>query len=139
METQEEREARLRAAAKRIGGVFHDSSGSQTYTTMYDIEADAKEWSTGLQWAMDEELKTGRYYSASDMERKWHVEPIFITLKKFLKKDTLGDTKLAKEVYRSAYNQGVRIENKDGEKAYPKAWLEMFFGNLDELANFLKD
>ena len=73
------------------------------------------------------------------MERKWHVEPIFITLKKFLKKDTLGDTKLAKEVYRSAYNQGVRIENKDGEKAYPKAWLEMFFGNLDELANFLKD
>ena len=73
------------------------------------------------------------------MERKWHVEPIFITLKKFLKKDTLGDTKLAKEVYRCAYNQGVRIENKDGEKAYPKAWLEMCFGNLDELAKFLKD
>ena len=135
METQEEREARLR----RLKGVFVDSSGSKTYTSMYDIEADAKEWTTGLHWAMDEELKTGKTYSASDIEIKWHVEPIFITLKKYLKKDTLGDTKLAKEVYRSAYNQGVRIENKDGEKAYPKAWLEMFFGNLDELAKFLKD
>jgi len=139
METREEREARLKAAAKRIGGVFQDSSGSQTYTSLYDMEADAKEWTTGLQWAMDEELKTGKSYSASDVERKWHVEPRFITLKKYLKKDTLGDTKLAKEVYRSAYNQGVTIRNKDGEKSYPKAWLELFFGNLDELANFLKD
>ena len=139
METKEQREARLKAAAKRIGGVFQDTSGSQTYTTMYEMEADAKEWSTGLEWNHDEQLKTGRSYSASDMERKWHVEPKFITLKKYLKKDTLGDTKLAKEVYRSAYNQGVRIENKDCEKAYPKAWLEMYFGNLDELANFLKD
>ena len=146
METREEREARLKAAAKRIGGVFQDSSGSQYHTarvddiaTMYDIETDAKEWATGLHWAREEELKTGKSYSASDMERKWHVEPRFITLKKYLKKDTLGDTKLAKEVYRSAYNQGVTIRNKDGEKAYPKAWLEMFFGNLDELANFLKN
>mgnify|MGYP003109927583 FL=1 len=135
METQEEREARL----KRLKGVFQDSSGSQIYTqqSMYDIEADAKEWTTGLQWAMDEELKTGKTYSASDVERKWHVEPIFITLKKYLKKSP--GPKLGKEVYRSAYNQGVRIESKDGEKAYPKAWLEMFFGNLDELAKFLKD
>ena len=86
METQEEREARLRAAAKRIGGVFQDSSGSQTYTTMYDIEADAKEWTTGLHWAMDEELKTGKTYSASESERKWHVEPRFISLKEYLKK-----------------------------------------------------
>jgi len=139
METKEEREARLKAAAQRIGGVFVDSSGSATYTHMYDIETDAKEWTTGLHWTQDEQLKTGRSYSASEMERKWHVEPRFITLKKYLKKDTLGDTKLAKEVYRSAYNQGVMIKNKDGEKAYPKAWLEMFFGNLDELANFLKD
>ena len=135
METEAQKQARL----ARLKGVFVDSSGSKTYTSMYDIEADAKEWTTGLQWAQDEELKTGRSYSASDMERKWHVEPKFITLKKYLKKDTLGDTKLAKEVYRSAYNQGVTIRNKDGEKAYPKAWLEMFFGNLDELANFLKD
>ena len=142
METKEQREARLKAAAKRIGGVFQDTSGSQMVTrTMYDVEADAKEWTSGtdLRWDFDEELKTGKSYSASDMERKWHVEPKFITLKKYLKRDTLGDTKLAKEVYRSAYNQGVTIRNKDGEKAYPKAWLEMFFGNLDELANFLKD
>jgi hypothetical protein len=137
METQEEREARLRAAAKRIGGVFQDASGSQIYTSMYDIEADAREWATGLHWAMDEELKTGKTYSASDVEIKWHVEPIFITLKEYLKKSP--GPKLGKEVYRSAYNQGVRIESKDGEKAYPKAWLEMFFGNLDELAKFLKD
>ena len=60
-----------------------------------------------------------------------------VTLKKYLKKSP--GAKLGKEVYRSAYNQGVRIENEGGEKAYPKAWLEMFFGNLDELANFLKD
>ena len=134
METKAEREARLARMKAAFGSGSH-----QTYTNMYEIEADAKEWTTGLHWAMDEELKTGKSYSASDMERKWHVEPIFITLKKYLKKDTLGDTKLAKEVYRSAYNQGVRIENEGGEKAYPKAWLEMFFGNLDELANFLKD
>ena len=133
METEEQKQARLR----RLKGVFQDSSGSQIYTSMYDIEADAREWTTGLQWAMDEELKTGKTYSASDVERKWHVEPKFITLKKYLKKSP--GAKLGKEVYRSAYNQGVRIENKDGEKAYPKAWLEMFFGNLDELANFLKD
>ena len=133
METEAQKQARLARMKAAFG------SGSYTSTNMYDIEADAKEWTTGLHWAMDEELKTGRSYSASDVERKWHVEPIFITLKKYLKRDTLGDTKLAKEVYRSAYNQGVRIENKDGEKAYPKAWLEMFFGNLDELANFLKD
>jgi len=137
METREEREARLKAAAKRIGGVFQDSSGSQTYTSLYDMEADAKEWTTGLQWAMDEELKTGKSYSASDVERKWHVEPKFITLKKYLKKSP--GTKLGKEVYRSAYNMGVVIQSKDGEKTYPKAWLELFFGNLDELANFLKD
>ena len=133
METKEERAARIR----RLKGVIVDSSGSKTYTNMYEIEADAKEWTTGLHWAMDEELKTGRSYSASDVERKWHVEPIFITLKKYLKKSP--GAKLGKEVYRSAYNQGVRIENEGGEKAYPKAWLEMFFGNLDELANFLKD
>ena len=135
METEEEKEARL----KRLKGVFVDSSGSKIYTqqSMYDIEADAREWTTGLQWAMDEELKTGKTYSASDIEIKWHVEPIFITLKEYLKKSP--GTKLGKEVYRSAYNQGVRIESKDGEKAYPKAWLEMFFGNLDELAKFLKD
>ena len=107
--------------------------------TKEEREARLKEWTTGLHWTQDEQLKTGRSYSASEMERKWHVEPRFITLKKYLKKDTLGDTKLAKEVYRSAYNQGVMIKNKDGEKAYPKAWLELFFGNLDELANFLKD
>ena len=137
METKEEKEARLRAAAKRIGGVFQDSSGSQTYTTMYEIEADAKEWTTGLHWSQDEELKTGKSYSASDIERKWHVEPKFIGLKKYLKK-TPGE-KLSKEVYRSAYNQGVTIQQGDEGKEYPKAWLEMFFGNLDELANFLKD
>ena len=139
METQEEREARLNRVASRLAGVFQDSSGSHTYTqqSMYDIEADAKEWTTGLQWEIDETLKTGKTYSASDMEKKWHVEPKFITLKKYLKKSP--GPKLGKEVYRSAYNQGVRIESKDGEKAYPKAWLEMFFGNLDELAKFLKD
>ena len=133
METEEQKQARLARMKAAFG------SGSYTSTSMYDIEADAKEWTTGLHWDMDEELKTGKSYSASDMERKWHVEPKFITLKKYLKRDTLGDTKLAKEIYRSAYNQGVTIRNKDGEKAYPKAWLEMFFGNLDELANFLKD
>ena len=110
---------------------------SGSLSNLYDIEADAKEWSTGLQWAPAEELKTGKTYSASEAERKWHVEPKFISLKKYLKKSP--GKKLAMEVYRSAYNQGVRIENKDGEKAYPKAWLEMFFGNLDELAKFLKD
>jgi len=133
METQEEREARLR----RLKGVFVDSSGSKTYTSMYEIEADAKEWTTGLHWSQDEELKTGKSYSASDMERKWHVEPKFISLKKYLKKGP-GE-KLSKEVYRSAYNQGVTIQQGDEGKEYPKAWLEMFFGNLDELANFLKD
>tara|TARA_R100001198_G_C5075323_1_gene119490 strand:+ start:154 stop:552 length:399 start_codon:yes stop_codon:yes gene_type:complete len=132
METKAERDARLARMKAAFGSGSH-----QTYTTMYDIEADAKEWTTGLHWAMDEELKTGKTYSASDMERKWHVEPKFITLKKYLKKSP--GKNLGKEVYRSAYNQGVRIENKNGEKAYPKAWLEMFFGNLDELANFLKD
>ena len=132
METKEEREARL----ARMKGAF--GSGSfHTYTTLYDIEADAKEWSTGLNWAQDEELKTGKTYSASDVERKWHVEPKFISLKKYLKKGP-GE-KLSKEVYRSAYNQGVTIQQGDEGKEYPKAWLEMFFGNLDELANFLKD
>ena len=108
METQEEREARL----KRLKGVFQDSSGSQIHTqqSMYDIEADAREWTTGLQWAMDEELKTGKTYSASEAERKWHVEPKFISLKKYLKKSP--GKKLAKEVYRSAYNQGVTIHRK---------------------------
>ena len=43
------------------------------------------------------------------------------------------------EVYRSAYNQGVTIQQGVDGKEYPKAWLEMFFGNLDELAKFLKD
>jgi hypothetical protein len=133
METEEQKQARL----ARMKAAFGDSGSFQTYTSMYDIEADAKEWTTGLQWEIDETLKTGRSYSASDVERKWHVEPIFITLKKYLKKSP--GAKLGKEVYRSAYNQGVRIENKNGEKAYPKAWLELFFGNLDELANFLKD
>ena len=132
METEEQKQARLARMKSAFG-----SGSSQTYTSMYEIEADAKEWSTGLHWSMDEELKTGKSYSASDMERKWHVEPKFITLKKYLKKSP--GAKLGKEVYRSAYNQGVRIENKNGEKAYPKAWLELFFGNLDELANFLKD
>ena len=58
-------------------------------------------------------------------------------MKKYLKKPP--GAKLAKEVYRSAYNQGVTIQQGDEGKEYPKAWLEMFFGNLDELANFLKD
>jgi hypothetical protein len=130
METEEQKQLRLLREAMK-------GSGSIYTRTMYDLEADAKEWSTGLQWAMDEELKTGRSYSASDVERKWHVEPKFISLKKYLKKSP--GKKLAKEVYRSAYNQGVTIQQGDDGKAYPKAWLEMFFGNLDELANFLKD
>jgi len=131
METEEEREARL----DRLKGAF--GTGSLKYdSNLYDAEVEATSW---VSFDPHEALKSGKSYSASDMERKWHVEPRFITLKKYLKKDTLGDTKLAKEVYRSAYNQGVTIRNKDGEKTYPKAWLEMFFGNLDELANFLKD
>jgi hypothetical protein len=130
METEEQKQLRLLREAMK-------GSGSIYTRTMYDLEADAKEWSTGLQWAMDEELKTGRSYSASDVERKWHVEPKFISLKKYLKKSP--GKKLAKEVYRSAYNQGVTIQQGDDGKEYPKAWLEMFFGNLDELANFLKD
>ncbi len=134
METEEQKQARL----ARMKAAFGDSGSFQTYTRdMYEIEADAKEWTTGLHWNQDEVLKTGKTYSASDVERKWHVDPIFITLKKYLKKSP--GTKLGKEVYRSAYNQGVRIENKNGQKAYPKAWLELFFGNLDELTKFLKD
>ena len=101
---------------------------------LYDAEVEATSWVT---FDPNEALKSGYSYSASDMERKWHVEPRFITLKKYLKKSP--GAKLGKEVYRSAYNQGVIIKTKDDEKAYPKAWLEMFFGNLDELANFLKD
>ena len=95
METREQREARLKAAVQRIGGVFQDSSGSKTYTSMYDIEADAKEWAPG--WDPDEQLKTGKSHSASDVEKKWHVEPRYITLTKYLKKSP--GTKLGKEVY----------------------------------------
>ena len=132
METEEQKQARL----ARLKGVFVDSSGSKTYTSMYEIEADAKEWTTGMQWEIDETLKTGKTYSASEAERKWHVEPRFISLKEYLKKSP--GKKLAMEVYRSAYNQGVTIQQGVEGKEYPKAWLEMFFGNLDELAKFLK-
>jgi len=84
-------------------------------------------------------LKTGRIYSASDAEKKWHVEPIFISLRKYLKGKAPG-SKLAKEVYRSAYNQGVTIHTDEIDlvKSYPKAWLDLYFGNLDELSKFLK-
>ena len=129
METKAEREARIARMKSAFG------TGSMRYdVNLYDAEVEATSW---VQYEPNEALKSGHSYSATDMERKWHVEPRFITLKKYLKKSP--GAKLGKEVYRSAYNQGVIIKNKDGEKAYPKAWLEMFFGNLDELANFLKD
>ena len=129
METKAEREARIARMKSAFG------TGSMRYdVNLYDAEVEATSW---VQFEPNEALKSGHSYSATDMERKWHVEPRFITLKKYLKKSP--GKKLGMEVYRSAYNQGVTIRNKDGEKAYPKAWLEMFFGNLDELAKFLKD
>ena len=129
METKAEREARIARMKSAFG------TGSMRYdVNLYDAEVEATSW---VEFEPLEELKAGKTYSASDVERKWHVEPIFITLKKYLKKSP--GKKLAKEVYRSAYNQGVTIQQGNEGKEYPKAWLEMFFGNLDELANFLKD
>ena len=52
---------------------------------------------------------------------------------------------IGRETYKASVEQGVkskkkirRVKGADGVRVYPKAWLEMFFGNLDTALKLLE-